>query len=367
MIIERYLFRELFTTLLAVTLVLFLIFVSSWFARLLGQVVAGNVQVEVVFQLLGFMSLETLMVLLPLALYLAVLLTFGRLYKDSEMTAMLACGVSMWRVTRLVLVMALAFTVLVAGVSLYFGPWAKGQRYNLQAQMGATSGIEAVAAGQFRELGDGKLVFYAEEVSDDGAQMNNVFIQGMREGQFNLVVADQAHQRLAANGARYLVLEDGSRYEGTPGNSDFRIIHFRQHEVLMKEAEVTLAVSKTAALPTEVLWLSDHPRHIAELQWRIAMPLSALLLAVLAVYLGRTSPRQGRYAKFFLGILVYIIYSNLMGMAQTWIERGRVDPLIGMWWVHLLLLAMIIVLAVQHAGGIRALTRSKPRLAESVA
>lgn len=366
MIIERYLLRELISTLLAVTLVLFLIFVSSWFARLLGQVVAGNVQVEVVFQLLAYMSLETLMVLLPLSLYLAVLLTFGRLYKDSEMTAMLACGVSMWRITRLVLILAIVFSVLVGAVSLYFGPWAKGERHKLQTQMGATSGIEAVAAGQFRELAGGKLVFYAEQVSDDGRFMENVFIQGQREGQFNLIVAEQAHQRLAASGARYLVLVNGSRYEGTPGKSDFRIIHFREHEVLMKVAEVALAASKISALPSALLWVSDYPKHIAELQWRMAMPLSALLLAMLAIYLGRSSPRQGRYAKFFLGILVYIIYSNLMGMAQTWVERGRVESWVGMWWVHVLLMLAIVVLAVQHAGGLKVLLQRQPKLAETV-
>jgi len=360
LIIERYLFRELFTTLIAVTTVLFLIFVSSWFARLLKQVVAGSVQIDVVFQLLGFMSLETLMVLLPLGLYLAVLLTFGRLYKDSEMTAMLACGVSMGRVVRLVVVMALAFSVVVGAVSLYFGPWAKGERHKLESQMGAESGIEAVAAGQFRELADGKLVFYAEKVTDDGGVMENVFIQGVRDGRLNLVVADKAHQRVAANGARYLVLTNGSRYEGTPGNSDFRIIHFQEHQVLMQEAEIALAVSKTSALPTALLWMSNEPKHIAELQWRIAMPLSALLLAVLAVYLGRTNPRQGRYAKFFLGILVYMIYSNTMGLAQTWIERGKVAPEVGMWWVHLALLAIILVLAVRHAGGLSVLLRRKP-------
>jgi lipopolysaccharide export system permease protein len=359
LIIERYLFKELAGTVVAVTLVLFLIFVSSWFARLLGQVVSGAVQTNMLFELLFYMSVETLMLLLPLALFLSVLLTFGRLYKDSEMTAMLACGVSMFRVTRLVFLLALGFAVIIAGISLYIGPWAKGERYKLQEVMGATAGIEAVAAGQFRELADGKLVFYAERVSDDGAFMKNVFIQGVREGRLNLVVADQARQVGGPQGARYLSLINGSRYEGSPGDKDFRIINFAEHKILLQEAEVALKVNKTSALPTSVLLASHNLRQIAELQWRIAMPLSALLLAVLAVYLGRTTPRQGRYARFFLGILVYMGYSNLIGMAQTWVEDGQVNPQIGVWWVHLLLLLIIAVMAIRQAGGLRVLFGDK--------
>ncbi len=237
MIIERYLFKELAGTLLAVTTVLFLIFVSSWFARLLGQVAAGSTQIDVIFLLLSLKSLDALMILLPLSFYLAVLLAFGRLYKDSEMTAMLACGVSLIRVTKLVFWMGLGFALIVGTISLYFGPWAKAERYKLQDQMSASTGLDAIAAGQFRELGD-DVVFYVEKLSEDGKSMENVFIQGLRQGNLNLIVAERGHQRAAQNGSRYLVLQDGYRYEGTPGTADFRIIKYREHEVLIEEPEM---------------------------------------------------------------------------------------------------------------------------------
>ena len=355
MIIERYLFKELAGTLLAVTTVLFLIFVSSWFARLLGQVAAGSTQIDMIFLLLSLKSIDALMILLPLAFYLAVLLAFGRLYEDSEMTAMLACGVSLIRVTKLVFWMGLGFALIVGVISLYFGPLAKAERYKLQDKMSAATGLDAIAAGQFRELGGGDVVFYVEKLSEDGRSMENVFIQGLRQGNLNLMVAERAHQRAAQNGSRYLVLQDGYRYEGTPGAADFRIIKYREHEVLIEEPEMVLEMNQTSTLPTKILWQSDSTWHKAELQWRLSMPVSALLLALLAVYLSRTNPRQGRYAKFFLGILVYVIYSNLMGVARTWVERGKVDPLIGVWWVHALLLIVVLILMVRHAGGVRAL------------
>ena len=353
MIIERYLFKELAGTLFAVTAVLFLIFVSSWFARLLGQVASGSIQADMIFLLLSLKSIDALMILLPLSFYLAVLLAFGRLYKDSEMTAMLACGVSLTRITRLVFVMGLGFALIVAAVSLHFGPWAKSERYILQEKMSASSGLEAIAAGQFREMGDGDVVFYAERLSDDGNSMENVFIQSARQGKQNLIVAERGSQTTESDGGRYLLLQNGHRYEGEPGQANFRIIKFREHKVLVKQAEAVFKTDSVAAKSTLALWQSAKQHELAELQWRISMPLSVVLLALLAVFLSRTNPRQGRYAKFFLGILVYIIYSNLLGVAKSWVEKGKVDALIGIWWVHLLIVVAIVLLTVQHSGGLR--------------
>lgn len=357
MIIERYLFREMALTLVAVTTVLFLIFVSSWFARLLGQVAAGDIQVNVVFLLLGLKSVDALMLLLPLSLFLAVLLAFGRLYKDSEMVAMLACGVSLLRVTRFVFWFGLGFGLIIAVITLYLGPLAKAERFKVQQALEASIGLEGIAAGQFRELAGGRVVFYAERLADDGKAMENVFIQGGGKGMEHLLVAERARLRDDDQGGRYLVLENGYRYEGEPGRADFRITRYQLHEILVAEPEERReeAIAATAALPTLALWGSDKPWHQAELQWRLAMPLAALLMALLAVFLSRTNPRQGRYGKFFLGILVYAIYSNLLGVARTWVERGKIDPGIGIWWVHALLLLIVAVLMFQHLGGWRAL------------
>lgn len=367
MIIERYLFREMATTLVAVTTVLFLIFISMWFAKLLGQAAAGDIHVNVVFLLLGLKSIDALALLLPLAFFLAVLLAFGRLYKDSEMVAMLACGVSLLRVTRFVFWFGLGFALFIAVISLYVAPLAKAERHKVQQRLEASIGVEGIAAGQFRELAGGKVVIYAERLSDDGAAMENVFIQGGGKGAENLLVAERARLREEDHGGRYMVLENGYRYEGTPGQADFRIVHYRQHAIRVAEPETAQrrVVEETAAMTTASLWASEQPWHKAELQWRLAMPLSAVLMALLAVFLSRTNPRQGRYGKFFLGILVYVIYSNLLGVARTWVERGKVDPMIGIWWVHALLLLIVAALMFHHVGGFRALfgkRRIAPRL-----
>ncbi len=361
MIIERYLFKEIAATLVAVTTVLFLIFVSMWFARLLGQVAAGDIQINMIFMLLGLKSIEALMLLLPLSFFLAVLLAFGRLYKDSEMVAMLACGVSLFRVTRFVFWFGLGFAIIISTISLYLGPLAKVERFKAQDALAASIGLESIAVGQFRELAGGDVVFYAERLSEDGAAMEKVFIRRAHQGGESLLVAERALLREAEGGARYLLLENGYRYEGMPGRADFRIVHYRQHEIRVTEPETKQQreINETTALSTRFLWNSDSPWHKAELQSRLAMPISAVLLALLAVFLSRTNPRQGRYGKFFLGILVYVIYSNLLGVARTWVERGKVDPLIGIWWVHALLLVIVAVMLFQHLGGYQALFGNK--------
>ena len=335
MIIERYLFKELSLTLVAVTTVLFLIFVASWFARLLAEVSTGNIQANVIFLLLAFKSIDSLMILLPLALYLAVLLAFGRLYKDSEMTAMLACGVSPLKILRLVVLFAGGFALLVGFISLYLGPWAIAERLELQSKMEASTGLEGVAAGQFRPLMGGRMVFYAERLSEDGKSMENIFVEGQRDGVMNVVVAQRAYRlKQAGLGGSYLVLEDGFRYEGNPGSGKFRIIEFAEHGLLIEERQTVLNITKSMAKPTAALWRSSDPKDLAELQWRLAMPLSAVLLSLLAVYISRTNPRQGRFGRFFIGVLLYVVYSNLLGVARTWMEKGQIDPALGMWWVH---------------------------------
>ena len=338
------------------TAVLFLIFVSSWFARLLSQVATGGAQVELIFQLLSLKSIDALMILLPLAFYLAVLLAFGRLYKDSEMTAMLACGVSMSRILKLVFWVGAGFAVLVAAVSFHFGPWAKAERYVLQEKMKSATGLEAIAEGQFRELNDGQVVFYAERLSADGKSMENVFIQTGRQGELNLFSAKSAYKyQDPAGKGHFLVLVDGYRYEGAPGSAEFRIIEYREHAVRVEQPQQGIFhIDQNAAKDVLTLWQDGSRGAMAELHWRLAMPVSALLMAMLALFLSRTNPRQGRYGKFFVGILVYVIYSNLLGVGRAWIEKGDVSAAVGLWWVHGLLLIAVMLLWFQHSGGVRA-------------
>ena len=358
LIIQRYVFRELFVTSAAVTVVLFLIFLSSWFARLLGQVTSGGLRPELLFWLLSLKSVDAMVILLPLAFYLAGLLTLGRLYKDSEMTAMLACGVSPLKVFSVVLWTGTGFALVVAAIALYFAPAAQGQRFQVQAELEADVGLEAVTAGQFRALAEGQVVFYAERLSDDGRTMENVFIQGRRDGVLNLVSAAEAFRMDdEESGAQYLVLKDGYRYEGEPGTASFQVTRFAEHGVRIERDETVLEVDARAARSSWLLWHSPSLKDQAELQWRVSMPLTTVLLGALAVFLSRTNPRQGRYAKFFVGILAYVVYSNLLSVARAWLEKGAVPVYVGMWWLHAALAVLVLALVLRQLAGARAARR----------
>lgn len=351
MIIERYLLKDIAATVLAVTLVLTLIYLGNRFIIFLSDAATQGVPIRIILSLLFLKSLGAMVVVLPMALYLAILFVFGRLYRDSEMTALTACGVSMGHIVRTVLLFSLVFAAGVASISLYFKPWAEEQSYAILDRVQASSQITGITAGRFNPSSHGDGVLYVEEMDPGMQRMRNIFVKYRdRHGLPVVVTAKSAYQHVTPTGDRYMVLVDGMRYEGTPGQADFKIVAFHRHTVLIQPQPVVPSERKRWALSTDSLWGSADPRDVAEVQWRISMPLAAVVLAMLAVVLSRTSPRQGRFGKLFTAILAYIIYSNLLLVAQTWLQRGTIPPWLGLWWVHLAFGAAALVMFARDFG-----------------
>jgi lipopolysaccharide export system permease protein len=219
-----------------------------------------------------------------------------------------------------------------------------------QAQSGTA--FEAVAAGQFNKIGDTDQVFYVEKLSADHTRLHNVFIQThTAEGKLDVFSAQSGYQYVdRKTGARYLVLVDGYRYQGMPGEVDFAIHKYEKSAVRLENVDAAPLRRTHWALPTDDLWRSTRAVDKAELQWRFSMPLATLLLALLAVLLSRTSPRQGRFAKLFIAILIFVTYYNSLGVAMSWVQRGVVPAVVGLWWVHLALLLLVAILAARYWG-----------------
>ncbi len=351
MIIERYLFKEVLQTFLAVTAMLLVIYISNRFIRFLSEADAGTLVADAILQLLLLKSVNALVLILPLALYLSIMLAFGRLYKDSEMTALAACGIGPARLLKYILIFAVMFAAGVAVVSAYVGPWAEEKSSQLLDQAAASADLKGITPGSFKETNDGKLVFYIEQLSKDQGVMHNVFIHSEKQGKQIIMTAPVARYRMdSKTGDRFVVLMDGYRYEGTPGDADFKIMQYKEHAIRIEKKTVVRSQRKLAATPTADLWRSDMLIDKAEIQWRMAMPIATILLALLAVPLSRTNPRQGRYGKLFAGILVYVIYSNLLGIGRAWIERGAIPSYLGLWWIHGLLLIGVTIFIVQQSG-----------------
>lgn len=367
MIISRYILKEVLLTLMAVATVLLLIFLSNRFVYYLADASVGNLSSDVILTILMLKTLDALVIMLPLALFLAVLIAFSRLYKDSEMVAMLACGIGIGRIYKTVFILAFLVALVVSVITFYFAPWATEESYRIQDEQKAVSEIAGLASGRFTAATGSEGVFYAEHISDDQTELGDVFLQSERDGKQVILSAISGRRFVQEeSGDRFLELQNGFRYEGVPGSSEFVVIEYATHAIRIQEREVVRSDRKHKAFATDELldpearrqlaerthWSYEELRRFdaAELHWRMAMPLSTILLALLAVPLSRTNPRQGRYAKLFSAVLIYFIYSNLMGVGRTWIERDTVAPIVGLWWAHGGIIILTAVLLYKQYG-----------------
>lgn len=336
-ILNRYILREVFLTWMAVTVVLLFILLTNQFARVLGKAATGDLPRDAVAVLLGLTSLQLMTVLIPVAFLLAIMLGLGRMYRDSEMVAVLACGIGPVRLYRPLVLLAAVLAMTIGWLATTVTPWslrlAEITRYSAQETMEFGS----LEPGRFHSDADKKTVFFAEAVAEDGT-LSNVFIQRRNQGRVEVSVSRQGKLTQAdENGWRTMLLFDGKRYEGIPGSPEFNLMEFAEEGVPLRPAISKARLDKAEMLPFSELLGSDDPMIMAELQWRLSGPVMVFVLTLLAVPMARTSPRQGRYAKILLAILVYMFYSNMLGISRSWLEDGRIHPVLGLLWVHVLM------------------------------
>ncbi|VAW56068.1 Lipopolysaccharide export system permease protein LptF [hydrothermal vent metagenome] len=363
-IIDRYISKELLLTWLAVTLVLMLILLSGTLVRLLGKAAEGLIPNDVVWSLLLFTGARYLILLIPLSLYLGVLLCFSRLYKDNEMAALGACGLGLKRLYRPLLMVIIPATVLMMAFTLYLMPWVSQQAEQLKRSVENRSEHLGLSAGRFNALSQGEAIVFLQKQSDDGAQMHNVFLHQKNKPAGNMLAdnmesADLAQRYKDEKGRRFILFKNGQLYKGEPGKANFRITRYEKKGVYVPEQERVQQVSRKKAVSTAQLWNSDRTDYRAELHWRLSLPIGAFLLSVLALPLSYTTPRKGRYSKLALAILIYLIYSNLLGIGQSWVEKESVPEWLGLWWVHGFAMILIAYWWVRRAGGIHQLMHQK--------
>jgi lipopolysaccharide export system permease protein len=292
-----------------------------------------------VVTLLGLTTLQQLTVLVPIGLFLGIVLALGRLYHDSEMTAMTACGVGPLRIYKPIVVLSLVVAVLLAVLSFRVVPaaWQKSQELRVEAIRAAQFG--ALEPGRFRSFAGGDAVFYAERVGD-GGELYEVFVQRSVGDRIEIAMAERAVQRGAGQAEQLFILYDGRRYEGIPGAANWRIVEFREHGIPVQLPDTRKNMNRDEMKSTSSLLGSDDPRDRAELAWRTSVPVMALALMVLAVPIARLRPRQGRFARVGIAVLAYFLYSNLLAAARVWIEKDAPAGQLGLWWVHLVPLAI---------------------------
>ncbi len=352
MIIRRYILRETALTLFAVTSVLLLIFFSTRFVRLLGDVASGRLPAELVFNVLGLELLKNLASILPLAVFFAVLLALGRLYRDQEMVALNASGIGQLDITRMLLFLAPFVLILNGFLSLYAAPWAAQRIDQIRHAAEHRSELSLLSAGRFTESKDGNLIMYVESLSDDQRELENVFVQRRGSDSKSILASNTGYRYIDENsGDEFMVMVDGYRYEGEPGKADYRITKFGKHAVRINETKAPKGVIRRSANTSIGLWQSKRLRDTAELQKRILLPLSAVAFMILAVPMSKVNPREGRYGRLFSAVFVYVIYNNLVGTTYKWVSKGELTPWVGMWWLPVLLLVVAAAFAAWQSRG----------------
>lgn len=333
-IIQRYIFREVLQAWLAVTLVLLIILLSNQLATVLSRAAAGGFTGNVVLTLLWLSSVQQLVVLIPVGLFLAIMLALGRLYHESELTAMQACGLSAAALLRPIMILAVIAASVLFWLAFAAVPQTAQRAMDVRGQALREARFARLEPGKFRSFGgNNNIVFYAESV-DDQEVLHNVYAERALGDKLEIWTAKRAVQSGIGEQQQTFVLYDGERYEGVPGSAEFRIIQFAEGGIPIGLPDVATNSRDRDTQPTAALLKSPDIKDLAELQRRLSTPLMAVLLAVIGVPLARLRPRQGRYARVGYFILGYLIYSGLLVIAADAMVRGRVPSWLGLWWVH---------------------------------
>ena len=349
-ILDRYIFREIAVTWLGVTMVLLMILLTNQFARVLGDVAKGKLPKNAAFDVIGLSAAQYLTVLVPIGLFLAVMLALGRLYRDSEMPAMMACRVGPSGIYRPLFWLLVPLAAAVAWLSIEGTPRALTKIELISAEARREADLASIEPGRFTVVGPERAVIYGESISADG-QMEKVFMERQVDGDgVEVVVANRGEQVDSDDpNTRLLVLHEGRRYEGVPGTPDFRVVEFLEHGIPYRLPSLQPPNPRPRAMSFARLQASNELQHIAERQWRLSVPISTILLALLAVPLARSRPREGRYGRIAIGLLVFIIYFNLLSASKAWTEEAAISPSLGLWWVHgCVLLLTLVLLALQN-------------------
>lgn len=345
MIIIRYLVRETLKSQIAILFILLLIFFSQKLVRILGAAVDGEIPTNLVLSLLGLGVPEMAQLILPLSLFLGLLMTLGKLYTESEITVMHACGMGKKSLIMAALILALVTSALAAVNTIWLGPWSSKHQDEVLTDARANPSLAALAGGQFKSSTDGNSALFIGNVS--GKEFNRVFLAQLRPNgnqRPSVVVADSGHMTERPDGSQVVILNKGIRYEGTALLRDFRITDFVDYQTIIGHQEVQQDNSVAEQMTMRQLWHATEPDARAEFHWRLTLIVSVVIMALLVVPLSVVNPRQGRVLSMLPAMLLYLIFFLLQTSLRSNASKGKLDPLVWLWAVNGAYLALAVLL-----------------------
>ncbi len=366
MIIFRYLLKEVAKTQLAVFFVLMTIFISQKFVRVLGDASEGSIPGQLVMTFIALKIPDLAGFILPLSLFLGVLLAYGRIYADSEMTVLHACGVSEWYVVRVTLVLAIVTAILTGIFTLYLAPLASEYQYKVKEELAADSGLSALVSGRFQQTGNQDAVVFIHDKDRETNSFNKVFVAQLPKGDnvdasiinSSLVYAKTGKVFEDDTGSQQLVLGDGIRYHRDIETKEFQSVAFNKYYIQIKDQEVEHQHRKLSAISTFELYNNMPPElesaYRATIQWRIAFPLACIILIFIAVPLSVVNPRQGKFAKMLPALMLFLGYLLLLTSMRSAIEKNAIPSIVGLWPIHIsaLFIGMMLLMKERSSGRI---------------
>lgn len=344
-ILQKYILREWFWTSLAVSIVLIVVLLGAYLSDMLNDIADGRMPAGLISKQLLLLMPEALGNILPLAGFIAVMWGLGRLYQDHEMAVMRSSGFGWKQLLKPLLSLVLPLAVLLLVLSLAIAPRTAQIAEQQLEQAFRSAAVWGLQAGKFHVLRHGDLVIYAEAIEEDGSTLRNIFIKQRQDEREQIWVAQKGHYWMDRdNGDRYLILEQGKVVDVAPGKLDLRVLNFARNDLRLPEPESRKRKKTRINSKSSPELLDDgSAESIAELQWRLAPAITVIVLGLLAVPLAHSEPREGRGIRIILGILVYLLYVNMLYLCRTWVAEGDLPTYIGMWWVHIIFLVISFV------------------------
>lgn len=348
-VIYRYMIKELLSAWLAVTVVLYLVLMSNQIIQLLNSVGQGAFSSQLVLPLIGLISLSFLPIIFSFTFFLAILFVLGRFARDLELTALFACGVSPRQLYRSIVLLGIPIVVSLTVLTLWLSPWAEKRADELRFAAEQTGPLAMLEPGRFATIDGGRLTVYISGLNDSRTRANGIFVHYQDEGMDVIITAQEAmFVRETAAAPRYIEFYQGHRYEGTPGQGDWRLAEFERHGLKLNMPPLERHPDAPSMLTLLELLRDRSPAHLAEIQWRISLPLMILILILLALPLGNAPPRSAGYGRLITGFLIYLFYLNGIFLVKKWVADGRVPALVGVWPIHIVVLVLAGVLYCWH-------------------
>lgn len=349
MILRSYLIRETLGAFAFILLVILVVYMTSTGVEYLGDAASGELAKDVIFWIVALKLLTSLKIIAPLCLFLGILLSVGRMRRQQELTAYAMLGLGTGFFFRTTVAVSAAVAIAVAAITFVFEPWADRKVYTLEQQAKEEAEVFGIAPGQFKELSGGDKVIFAEAVSSDSRDLEDVFLRVRINDKEGVLSSQNAYvEDNAELGGRFAIFEHGRRYDGQPGDADYAVVAFEKYGVLLENTGAVVEdprlLENVSMMPTSKLLHQKGGPAAAELHWRFAMPVATVLLALLGITLARLRGLGGPYATMLTGVLIYMVYSNLLGVAKSFAKKGDLPGEVGLWPVHLALLVLIILI-----------------------